>query len=568
MPPTPEQEFIAAIAHFEAGQMDAARAACERTLVLAPGHAQAMHMLGVFRHDEGRLEESAELLRAAVAAEPGHPGPRFSLGNTLMAQGFAQAAAAAFREAVERDPRHGRAWNHLAVALQDTGALEAAEQAARMAVRLLPDSAEAQGNLGLIMMRRADAEAAEAAFSQAMRLAPDKPGPPANLALLAEQANRIEDARRRVDAGLAQWPTHALFNLVAARLARRAGEIEAAITHLRQAELGDATARVRKEYEFEWGRCLDARGDHAQALHHFEGGNRLAAEAWGLTTDGPRSYLHDIEVLRQSFTPEWVRGWTQSPPGPTPAFLIGFPRSGTTLLDTLLGNAGLRVLEERPTVQTVLHAISRMPGGNPAALAGLDATGIEALRARYLDTARAAVEFDTPAALLDKSPFNISNIGLIHRIFPEAPIIMLLRHPLDVCLSCFSNDFERNAGTENFTTLTDTARLYTRLMSLWQQYKEVLDLRYMEVRYEDLVAQPESTLAAILAFLGHEGDTGSGDHTAHAHARGRIPTPSYHQVTRPVYTDSRFRWTRYASALEEVRPALEPFIEAFGYRSE
>jgi Sulfotransferase family len=168
---------------------------------------------------------------------------------------------------------------------------------------------------------------------------------------------------------------------------------------------------------------------------------------------------------------------------------------------------------------------------------------------------------------VDKMPLNTIDVGLIHRLFPRARILLALRHPCDVVLSGFMQAMKPNAAMVLFDSLASTARFYAQVMGLWLQYREVLPLSVLTVRYEDLVADLPGETRRILEFLDLPWDDAVLGYAEHARTRA-IATPSYHQVVQPIYWRSVGRWRNYADAFENVLPVLQPFVDAFGYTSE
>ena len=250
-----------------------------------------------------------------------------------------------------------------------------------------------------------------------------------------------------------------------------------------------------------------------------------------------------------------------------PAFLIGFPRSGTTLLGQILdSHPGAMTLDELPTVQALVAAADRLPGGYPGGLARLGAAQRDTLRSAYF---QAVDQLAGPAGdllLVDKQPLATVHIGLIHQVFPEAPIIFAQRHPCDVVLSAFMQALKSHYAPGGFVTLERTAALYGAVMTLWQRAAARLPLALKVMRYEDLVEDFEAEVRGLLDHLGLAWDPSVTDFAGHARARGGgAATPSYSQVTRPLYSSSRYRWQAYARELAPVIDELRPFVNSFGY---
>jgi hypothetical protein len=162
---------------------------------------------------------------------------------------------------------------------------------------------------------------------------------------------------------------------------------------------------------------------------------------------------------------------------------------------------------------------------------------------------------------------NTIDIGLIHRLFPDARIILALRHPCDVVLSGFMQPFQPNAAMIHFATLADTARFYAQVMELWQAYRAVLPLDVAVIRYEDLVADVAGEARRLLDFLNLPWDDAVLQYAEHARSRA-IATPSYHQVVQPIYRRSVGRWRNYGFAFADILPVLVPALAAFGYDAE
>lgn len=321
--------------------------------------------------------------------------------------------------------------------------------------------------------------------------------------------------------------------------------------------------------EFELGRNYDLLGDNDVAYRHFQLGNRLSLDLWPELAGGAQRYLRELDSLLAVCTPAWLRTLPILAPPDTElqiAFLLSFPRSGTTLMDTFLdAHPQISVLEEEPWLEQAIDVVRAMPQAYPRSLVGLSPAQVAEIRAAYWRPVMQAASPSPGTLLVDKNPFLSAHAAFIHRFIPGARFIFGLRHPADVVLSCFMQPFGHNPILANFLDLETAAHTYRRVMDLWLRYRDALPLEAHELRYEQLVADTRTTLRALLEFLGLPWSEELADHTAHAQRRGRIYTPSYHQVIRPVYSDAVNRWQRYQRHFGAALNVLRPYAEHFGY---
>jgi len=486
------------------------------------------------RHQAGDLAAAERGYRAALKAAPNDANANHFLAILYYQAGRAEEAVGHFRRALATAPGAFQTWHDLGIALQSLGRDDEAVAAYEKVLALRPGHAETLGHF----------------------------------ARLHEERNRLDEARAAVARGLAAAHDDPVINLIAARLERRDGNPEIARARLASFANAGAPEPVREKIEYELGRLCDLTGAYEAALDHFAEANRLAARKASARLADKNRYLALIEALRARFTPEWIATWTPAPPlagRATPVFQVGFPRSGTTLLDQILNShPGIRTVEERPAVDALVRAVAALPGGFPDALATLTPDQFAAVRSEYF----AVLDRTAPPGegiVVDKLPLNLVQAGPILRIFPEARFVLSLRHPCDVCLSCFMQDFAMSTAMANFFTLEDAANLYDKAMSLWLHYEAVLPMRVQRVRYEDLTSNLEGAVRPLLDFLGLEWDERMREFTKTASSRERIATPSYHQVAQPIYQRARYRWARYGKRLDPVAQRLAPYIARFGY---
>jgi hypothetical protein len=265
-------------------------------------------------------------------------------------------------------------------------------------------------------------------------------------------------------------------------------------------------------------------------------------------------------------TPDWAsRMPTLAPDDGIPdlAFVVGFPRSGTTLLDTfLMGHPQTHVVEEGRMLEQATLVISESPGADwPLDL-------VTRARSVYLDELRRNVPADFNGLVVDKHPMNMMRLAVLHALFPSAKVLFVQRHPCDVVLSGYMQSFRLNHAMANFLDLADAADLYDASMTMWTRSRDAVPQAIHSVVYERLTADPGTELKPALAFLGLDWHDELLDHQTTAKKRGLISTASYDQVVQPLSRAPSGRWRRYRKQLESVLPVLVPWAERLGYGSD
>ena len=243
-------------------------------------------------------------------------------------------------------------------------------------------------------------------------------------------------------------------------------------------------------------------------------------------------------------------------------FLIGFPRSGTTLLDTILRtHPSIKVLEEKPLVENMLKIVDIDNAEN------ISESKVEEASLKYLSELKKYESFDAlkNKIVIDKLPLNIIYARMIHQLLPDAKFILAIRHPLDCILSCFSQNFELTHSMINFLDLKRGSILYDKVMQIWKNYYEIPKSIIFEMKYENLINDFEKNTKELLFFLDLKWNEKILTFYKTANNRDRIRTPSYQQVVKPIYNSSKFKWKNYKKHLEEIRPQIEKWIKYYNY---
>lgn len=516
--------------------------------------------LGTALLDEGDADRAASAFGHAAALAPEHPLVRLNLARARAASEDADGAVAAAEAAVATAPEDAEALLLLGQALnrarRHADAIPRLADAARID-RRNPDIFIA---LGLALVGEAEFDRAEQAFRFALAAAPASGPAHLQLGLLLEQGNRAEELDALVADARARGVGGDEIACLAAISLRRKGDYAAALDAALAIAADEIDPILRHQLV---GQLADRLKRPDIAFPAFVAMNDAVARDWSARAFDGTEHRRYVERLDAMLTPEWLASWPAlpAPAGRSPVFLVGFPRSGTTLMDTvLMGHPGTHVLEEEPLMATVRDAI-----GDLANIPALGEGDVEALRRLYFAELERIAPAPTGALVIDKLPLNLLRAPLIHRLFPDAKFIFAIRHPCDAVLSCWMQTFRINQAMASFLRLDNAALLYDRAFGFWQRSRELMGLNVHPIRYEDLLADFEGEVRGLLGFLDLPWDERVLDYRQTAEQRGYVRTPSYAQITEGLYARAQGRWTQYREPMAEVLPLLAPWAERLGY---
>jgi len=550
---------------YRAGDFDGALRSARAALDGNSQDPELHHLVGVLLCRTGQIAEGAAELEKAVALAPHDIGARVMLIRALIdLQRPADAFALARRPAA--GPHALALWRIRAEAAEAAKAIPERNEALRHAeleavtTRLGQDP----GRIELLLyrarllgvLRRWDE--AEQIYRSILDREPSNVEAVRELGLLYENSNRLDllDGLISDADSAAIAPDNIAF--LRALVAWRERQPKAALEWLSKVSRDDDPERIGHLE----AKLHDTLGDPAAAFRAAEAMNMAMTEraVWRERGAEHRDRLRNLADL---ITPDWASTWTAAAPGERrpPAFLVGFPRSGTTLLDTyLMGHPAVSVIEEVPffdAIATKLGPIER--------LAVLDQDEVDQLRQTYFDAMDRQVPTGFKGLVIDKMPLNLLAAPLIFRLFPDARIIFAQRHPCDSVLSGFMQCFELNSAMACFLDIADAAELYDVALETWTRSCAAFPLNVHRFVYEEMVEDPEAALRRLVAFLGLEWREELLDHRATARGRGAISTPSYDQVTEPIHERSSGRWRRYEEQMRPALPLLLPWARRLGY---
>jgi len=544
-----EARLKAAQARHKAGDRAGAEGLYRAVLADHRDDRRALLLLGVLYLEGGRPQGAVAPLSRLVAVEPTHVDAHAGLGSALLALGRNEEAETHLGRAVALQPKHARAWGALAKARRALGRLDEAADALRRQVALAPDDVVAQTNLALVLKEMEDWAAAEAAYDRVLEMAPGNEAAILGKGVARNERGDYEAACRLLGPVVRAGCDEALVVQAYARAARNLGRPAEGVPYLvRAVERPGLSDDDQRALCFELGHVHDALKDYDAAFGWFRRGNERVPKTTDLTPDL-------VERLIAFFDADRFARLPRAPdPSELPLFIVGMPRSGTSLLEQILDAHpavhGAGELNAILDLSAHLDTASHPPGRYPACLEGLSATDLEGMARTHLGQLAALAP--GAARVTDKMPHNFLHLGLITLLFPGARVIHSVRDPVDTCLSCYFQDFTKaHAYAADLGQLGRHYRAYLRMMAHW---KEVLPLPMKAVRYDALVADPEPVVRELLDFCGLPWDPAC---LAFHTSRRVVRTASQDQVRKPIYKSSVRRWARYESH-------LGPLLEALG----
>ena len=539
----------------------------------APSNSTHWANYGTALSEIGRTDEAEQAFAEAIRLDPRNPGPHLNLGLLLMRRQDFLAAREKLLDAVDADPNLAVARIHAAVACSHCQDFDRAETLLKPWRQWMPlNDPGLQLDLSDTLLLLSDGPSSQALLEDLVRTAPRNLHARTRLASMYERMNRIDDAERVLDDAVAA-------GLVVDIDGQRAVDHVRASIALRRKDY----ARAREILEHAGPRHPEDAPFyfHIASIYDKLGETALAMEA--LKT------AHEIKVEQvRRVAPEHFE--PGAPPAPiavpnvtaadyaawpsfaapdarnSPIFIVGFPRSGTTLLEQMLdAHPGLQSMDENPFFNRLADTLKRHDSRILGSLDVLRQFDVDELRKQYLLMVSEKIERRWDAQLVDKNPLNMLWLPFIHRLYPNAKYILAIRHPCDVLLSCYMQNFRASILLTASATLERLAHAYVGVMQVWLKHVDVFQPRVFVSRYEDVVADTAAQTKRLAEFLELDDPSPMLQFDRHARDKGFIGTPSYSQVIEPVNTKGLNRWVKYRPYFEKALPILDPMLKHWGY---
>lgn len=542
-----------ALAAFSAGELPQAQQLCNQILEADAENPDAFFVLGLVAEKLGDIESARKLVAAACRARPNSTNMCAGLGQIHLKREDYASAEACWYHYTELKPSDPVGWQNLSAASYNRASFDVSEVAARKAAELLPGKAELHRNIALACMKLDKPTEAEASLLKALELDPEDAESHFAYGQFLMQKGDLEAAYECLLKSLELNP-------------RRAGTYKELISFQKVKSYDDTVKQAEALYEdtrisaierahlaFALGKAWEDLGDYDKSFEYYTEGNQIRRDTWEYDLEDDRQ---DAEEIMRLFSKGFLDARCQGrDDGEALLFIVGMPRSGSTLTDQILSShPDVAGAGEIDALRNFVSVFTRTEGKRMDMQKLIDATDeqLKVAAGKYLEMIRE--HYGDVMRITDKALPNLWMIGAIRLFFPKARILHCSRNPLDNCLSIFAHDFEGFLFKYgyNLKELGEYYSLYLRMMDHW---REVLpgDV-FLDVDYQALVADPEKEVRRLLDFCGlswHE------DCLHFYKAKRQVKTSSMTQVRQPIYRSAVNRWERYKEHLDPLIEALE-----------
>jgi tetratricopeptide (TPR) repeat protein len=509
-----------------------------------PNYLEPLNNLGALLLEEDRIPEAIAALEKALHLNPNYAEAICNMGGIHLAQEEHGDALTKFKRALDLRPVYLEAQMGLAKTLQAMDRLEEAEMATRRALQIDENSPKAHALMGGIHTESSRVEQAEASFDRALQIDPQCDAALLGLGYLCVENGALERAEELFQRALMLKPDNAAarIQLIQAKKVTAGDENFAALLKL-QGDSGSHSDNRKMSLHFALGKCYDDIKEYEKAFPHYLAGCKLKRAKLNYDRNATAHQFGELMNIFGKETIAPLRG--AGDPSELPIFVLGMPRSGTTLTEQILAShPDVYGAGELPDLLRIAHRKTD-PGTTffPDNLRYLDHATLTAWGNEYVTGLKARAP--ESKRITDKMPANFFAVPLIHLMLPNAKIIHVNRNPVDTCVSCFTRLFSRKQ--EHTYDLAELGRYYVDYAQLMEQWRRELPAgAFLDIQYEDIVADQEGQARRLLDYCGLEWDAACLDFHK---TKRQIRTASVTQVRQPIYTTSVERWRKYEKFL-------------------
>jgi Flp pilus assembly protein TadD len=607
MRPDPTNGLLArSIEHLSRNEPEQAEGAARQALAADPHNLDVLKALAYALHVQAKHRESEGVYVALANLEPSQPLHWMNVGTARRCDDRIDEALYAFARAAVLGANTADFYYNVALAHIGRDDYEAAQSLLKKALTLAPDDAEVRyryafccyetlrtdealaalegwetlaaapdisAGAGHLMMKLGEIGRAEPTVRKAALQGDADPRATLTLIQLLERTNRIAEARSLFDALRAQPAAASLgsdLRMTEAQLAQREAQHHTAVALFSDLVAECKQPHLRHFQQYPLARSLDALGRYGEAFATLSEAH-ASQLAYIKLAASPALYAPPLAITDDACEAQDIARWvddSEPPAAQSPIFIVGFPRSGTTLLELVMdAHPQLQSIDEQPFLQNALDDMLAEKVRYPGELATLTQVQLERIRGAYWAKTARRVERTPGQRLIDKNPLNVFRLPVIKRLFPNAKVIFIIRHPCDVILSCFMQHFRAPDFALLCQDIPTLAAAYRRTLDFWHSQQALLQADVLELRYERFVDDFEPNARRVFDFLELPWDPAVLAPAKRAHEKRFISTPSYSQVVQPINARAVGRWRNYQAHFTASLPILMPYLERWGYSS-
>lgn len=529
----------------QSSNMAGAETAYQKVASLRPMEADSFYNLGLAQHRQNKLPEAVQSYLKAVELNPNLFDAQFCLGVASLDRFDLQTALPALRTALQIQPNNVEVLSALGRTRHAMGRLDLAIEAFEKARTLAPNDLHILKNLGATLIDRGELQKARECFNKVRTADPEDISVIIQYAVILDKSGDHEQAFEHIEPFLKSDAVNTDLALIFANLCTYVDRCDDAVRMLEQAIATEQNAQQQATLHFRLGRLCDSMGEYHKAFGHFSTGHKLRAESFDMA-----SFRRHIDQFFSSYSAPFLeQAPTSHNQSSKPVFIVGMPRSGTTLVEQILAShPGIYAAGESSAMLSAAISLPQLlgnPRGHPQCIDQATSAILEELAEQYLqDVSRHSGD---AIRIIDKMPHNFLRLGLIQLMFPNARVIHCKRNPVDTCLSCYAQDFGgRHPYTRSPEDIGQYYKEYERLMEHW---RTVLDIPLLEINYEALVENPEQLSRELVDFCGLEWDDSC---LGFYNNKRPTHTASYDQVRQPIYHHAVERWRNYEEYLQPL----------------
>lgn len=565
----PADELQAIMNLYNQGRLQQALVEANQKLERFPNSFILCNIAGASNAGLMQFDAAIVCFKRSLKVNPGNAEAYNNIGNVLNAKGDPDAALDYFKKALKIKPKFADVYNNIGNALNAKGETDAAIVSYKKALKIKPDYAEAFYNKGIALKDKGEQKAAIDSYKRAIKIKPDYADAYSNTCELYERSNKLAELSEVISiakAALKKLPSDLLY--YEALYHYRSQNYDHCETLIGLINI-DQLAATRTSLFWQLRAKLEQhQKNYNAAFISFTEMNNTYISSPVYDAKQAQSYFDELLVrvkdLNNALEAPYYQNLKEESSADVPIFLIGFPRSGTTLLDTILRtHSKISVVEEK----NMLSKAKKYLGNNLSTFDIENLTSQELLNARevYFEELSRHDSTNRSGCVIDKFPLNIVDVPIIHKLFPTAKFILALRHPLDSILSCWMQPFQANDAMANMVELSRIVDFYAAAMSVLELSEKRYQLTIHRIRYEDLVLDMKTEVSNLLNFLELDWEDELENYQQTALNRGIISTPSYSQVVQPLYKTASNRWVKYQDSLKKYFIKIEKWTTKFGY---